>query len=149
MKTIYFAAPLFTLAERRLNEQLSEELKKLLNDEVFIILPQTFSLKFPKDNRWFLNLFNECIKGIEACDIVVAILDGADSDSGTCVELGYAYAKNKPVIGIRTDFRASEDRGLNLMVSHVCTDLLLEPVADISVLAGMIADRLKSFFKYL
>ena len=121
MKTIYFAGPLFTLAERRFNDHLSSELKKLLNDEISIILPQTFSLKFPKDDQWFSVLFNECIKGIEACDVVIAVLDGADSDSGTCVELGYAYAKNKPVIGIRTDFRVSEDRGLNLMVSQLCT----------------------------
>jgi nucleoside 2-deoxyribosyltransferase len=149
MKTIYFAAPLFTLAERRFNEQLSDELKKLLKDEVSIILPQTFSLKFQKDNKWFLNLFNECIRGIDACDVVMAILDGADSDSGTCVELGYAYAKNKPVMGIRTDFRISEDRGLNLMVSQLCTELLLEPETDISVLAVMIAERLKSIFKNL
>jgi nucleoside 2-deoxyribosyltransferase len=57
--------------------------------------------------------------------VVIAILDGPDVDAGTCVEIGYAYANNKSIVGIRTDFRASEDRGVNLMVSKVCTHLIL------------------------
>jgi nucleoside 2-deoxyribosyltransferase len=35
----------------------------------------------------------------------VAILDGPDVDSGTAFEVGYACAKGKPVIGLKTDMR--------------------------------------------
>lgn len=49
-------------------------------------------------------------------DIVVAVLDGVDVDSGTAWEIGYAYAKEKPVIGLRTDFRSLSDGVVNLMV---------------------------------
>ena len=34
---------------------------------------------------------------IDACDVVVALLDGAQVDDGTAWEIGYAYAKGKPV----------------------------------------------------
>ena len=61
------------------------------------------------------------LDAINRCDAVVAILDGADADSGTCVEMTYAKGKGKLVIGVRTDFRRGEDRGLNLMVSAICT----------------------------
>ena len=37
--------------------------------------------------------------------MVVAILDGPDVDSGTEFEVGYACAKGKPVIGLKTDVR--------------------------------------------
>ena len=37
--------------------------------------------------------------------------DGADADSGTCWKCGYAVAKGKPVILLRTDFRVSGDTG--------------------------------------
>ena len=55
------------------------------------------------------------IEAIDRCDAVVAILDGPDSDSGTCVEIGYARALGKPIIGIRTDFRDGEVHGINVM----------------------------------
>ena len=50
-------------------------------------------------------LFAKNKKEFERADIVVAIIDGADADSGTAWEMGYAYAKGIPVIALRTDFR--------------------------------------------
>ena len=48
-------------------------------------------------------IFMKCVEGVDASDLVVAVLDGVDVDSGTAWEIGYAYAKGKPVIGLRTD----------------------------------------------
>ena len=48
-------------------------------------------------------------KTIDSCDIVFAVLDGADVDSGTASEIGYAYAKQKLIMGYRGDFRLSSD----------------------------------------
>ena len=44
-------------------------------------------------------------QALHDADIVVAIIDGADADSGTAWEMGYATALGKPVIALRTDFR--------------------------------------------
>ena len=44
-----------------------------------------------------------------SCDVVVALLDGAQVDDGTAWEIGYAYARGIPVIGLRTDFRLCAD----------------------------------------
>lgn len=41
----------------------------------------------------------------------MAVLDGADADSGTCWECGYACARNIPIIAVRTDIRHSGDTG--------------------------------------
>lgn len=46
---------------------------------------------------------------IDGCDIVLAILDGTDVDSGTAAEIGYAFARNKKIIGYRGDSRLSAD----------------------------------------
>lgn len=80
---------------------------------------------------------------IGKCDLVVAILDGADADSGTSAEIGYAYAIKKPVVGVRTDFRISEDRGLNLMLSHICTELVLDVTSDMHALADKVSESIK------
>ena len=55
----------------------------------------------------------------------MALLDGQDADSGTCIELGYAHAKGKKIFGILTDSRAyhtidHKPHRPNLMVTGVC-----------------------------
>jgi nucleoside 2-deoxyribosyltransferase len=51
---------------------------------------------------------------------VLAVLDGADVDSGTASEIGYAAAHRKPVVGLRTDLRQSGELGavVNLQVEY-------------------------------
>src|SRR5579884_3294495 len=58
---------------------------------------------------------------IRRSDLVVAVLDGVDVDSGTASEMGFAYGLGKPVWGLRTDFRATgENAGaiVNLQVQY-------------------------------
>lgn len=58
---------------------------------------------------------------IDRCDLVFAVLDGVDVDSGTAAEIGYAFAKGKPVLGYRGDFRLSADNegsAVNLQVEY-------------------------------
>ena len=58
---------------------------------------------------------------IDSSDIVLAVLDGTDVDSGTAAEIGYAFAKGKKIIGYRGDFRLSADNEgstVNLQVEY-------------------------------
>lgn len=58
---------------------------------------------------------------IEGADAVMALLDGSDVDSGTAAEVGFAYARGLPVLGLRTDFRRSGDNAgtvVNLQVEY-------------------------------
>jgi nucleoside 2-deoxyribosyltransferase len=58
---------------------------------------------------------------IDRCDALVAVLDGVDVDSGTAAEIGYAFARGKPIIGYRGDVRlAADNEGavVNLQVEY-------------------------------
>ena len=58
---------------------------------------------------------------IDSSDIVFAILDGIDVDSGTASEIGYAFAKGKLIVGYRGDFRLTGDNEgstVNLQVEY-------------------------------
>jgi len=60
-------------------------------------------------------------KGIDCCDGLFAVLDGADVDSGTASEIGYAAALKKPVTAYRGDFRnAGDNEGsvINLQLEY-------------------------------
>lgn len=46
---------------------------------------------------------------IRRADAVLAILDGADVDSGTAAEIGFAAALKKPIVGVRLDKRQAGD----------------------------------------
>jgi nucleoside 2-deoxyribosyltransferase len=59
------------------------------------------------------------LKALEKSDIIVAVIDGADADSGTAWEMGYAYAQKKQVFALRTDFRrAGMYEKVNLMLEQ-------------------------------
>ena len=139
---IYCAGALFNLAEKRFNRELADELGTRLGDAEFV-LPQERAPQFLHREDWSERMFVDCLTMIDASDAVLAILDGPDADSGTSLELGYAYARGVPIIGVRTDFRGSEDRGLNLMLANVCSTLLLEPVNELDKLADQVATHLR------
>jgi nucleoside 2-deoxyribosyltransferase len=52
---------------------------------------------------------------IDDADAVLAILDGSDVDSGTAAEIGYAAAKGKPIVGLRTDTRVTGDNEASIV----------------------------------
>ena len=58
---------------------------------------------------------------IRSVDMLVAVLDGVDVDSGTAGEMGFAYGLGLPVHGLRTDFRMTGDNeaaGINLQLRY-------------------------------
>ncbi len=124
--TIYIAGPLFSIAEQNFNQYMAEELKSEI-PEATLVLPQEYAKEVKGQDGFLEKVFDNCLRSIDLADAVLCILDGPDVDSGTCVEMGYAYAIKKPILGVRSDFRSSEDRGVNLMVSHVCSELLWLP----------------------
>lgn len=116
MKTVYLAAPLFSEAECDFNRKLRDE---LISAGFNVFLPQEDSnnVKDMSDRQKII--FNKNLKGIENSDIIVAVIDGADVDSGTAWEIGFAFAKAKPVLGLRTDFRTLGIEGIvNLMIER-------------------------------
>lgn len=111
--TIYWAGPLFTQAERIWNRLCAECLR---NRGYHVILPQDEAKKFIQDGHIdFDGIAKDCREQAIEWDVMVAILDGADSDSGTSLEVGLRIQNKGIVIGVRTDFRSSEDQHVNAM----------------------------------
>jgi nucleoside 2-deoxyribosyltransferase len=118
-KWIYLAGPLFTAAELNFNQHIASQLR---HNGYQIYLPQQQCAGVTDPVR----LFDICVKGLQGASLVLVLLDGPDADSGSCFEVGYAYAKGLPIVGVRTDFRGSgEYMGINLMLASSCTRLLV------------------------
>jgi nucleoside 2-deoxyribosyltransferase len=84
-------------------------------------------------------IFKSDVAGVDWAEIVVANMDGADPDSGTAWECGYAYGRGKPVVLFRTDFRkAGESDGApyNLMLTEAAAKVLHLPRATIDAVGS-------------
>jgi nucleoside 2-deoxyribosyltransferase len=114
---IYIAAPLFNPSERALNAHLRS------------IIP--YPTYLPQEDGGLLTnllesgiafeaavrtVFQNDLKALERCDVMVAVLDGPHVDSGVAFEIGYFHALNKPIVGFHTDRRSELPTGLNPML---------------------------------
>lgn len=117
---VYLAAPLFSEAERVFNASVARLLKAHLFE---VHLPQEAGDDSDtRDIHEQERLFSDNKKVLEDADVIIAIIDGADADSGTAWEMGYAFARGKPVIALRTDFRrVGHHEQVNLMLEQSAT----------------------------
>ncbi|MBS9334741.1 nucleoside 2-deoxyribosyltransferase [Fructobacillus sp. M1-13] len=129
-KRVYLAGPFFSKTQI---EQV-ERLEKALADH-----PQIGDVFSPRKHQheeyemftpeWQKVTFASDVKAIDEADVIVALsdFDGADTDSGTAWELGYAYLKQIPVVTIKED-----NEVLNLMLAKSLTAYLhkVEDVLD-------------------
>jgi nucleoside 2-deoxyribosyltransferase len=125
---IYLAGPLFSAAERDFNATLAKLLRGKGHD---VYLPQEAEQETMSPQEIFL----EDVRGIDGADAVVANMDGADPDSGTCWECGYAYRKKRIVV-FRTDFRIgyelrSDEAAVKGSAERAPYNLMLTASADV------------------
>ena len=98
MKKVYLASPFFDDAELERVDKVKEILDLKGLDVFSPKEHQNEHLEFGSI-EWRKATFENDIKHIDWCDVVVAIIcKGNYDDSGTAWELGYAYATNKPVV---------------------------------------------------
>ena len=98
MKKVYLASPFFDNAEL----ERVDKVKEILDSKGLEVFSpkehQNEHLEFGSI-EWRKATFENDVKHIDWCDVVVAIIcKGNYDDSGTAWELGYAYATNKPVV---------------------------------------------------
>jgi nucleoside 2-deoxyribosyltransferase len=125
---VYFAAPLFSAAERDWNATLTAALRGA-GHEVFLAQEQE-----PAGDA--AGIFAKDVGGIDWADALIAIVDGADPDSGTSWEIGYAYQK-KPIVLVRTDMRRTGSGGwaYNPMLAESATirvDAVTAPIDQVA-----------------
>ena len=129
---VYLAAPLFSEAERNYNLSVAGLLRENLFD---VFLPQeTGDDSASRNKEEQVRIFSDNLRTLKNADIVVAVIDGADADSGTSWEMGYASALGKQIIALRTDFRRSgRYEKVNIMLEEsstvvTSTEKLLEAI---------------------
>jgi nucleoside 2-deoxyribosyltransferase len=141
---IYLAGPLFTLSDIEFNKRLKGALESA-GHHVWLPQERTAHLTEAGDILAML------LEGIGESDVLVGNMDGADPDSGTSWECGFAYAKRKPTILFRTDTRSRREINLgpyNLMMWASATVRLDGPFSSIEDLVKALLDNLGEQLKH-
>jgi nucleoside 2-deoxyribosyltransferase len=146
---LYLAAPLFTQAERSWNLRLAA---LLAGAGHAVFLPQAEVLAIETLDAGAI--FQVDVDGVRSADAIIAVVDGADADSGTSFECGLAFALGTPIVLVRTDFRAGGGDALpgqklatvNLMVAQAASAVvnLTSPVGSLDDLAAEVIQAIET-----
>lgn len=148
---VYFAAPLFSQAERCFNQSLTEKLESI-GYQVF--LPQRDGVEgnkppydqMTKEARRMAMFQLDTAKILES-DVFLFVLDGRVPDEGACVELGIAYThKNlqhcrKLLIGLHTDARAA-------FIGSRLNPMIYVPLEYIARTEGQLLQALEHYWNF-
>ena len=118
--SLYFAAPLFSAAELSFNLKLTAQLEQFLD----VYLPQRDGgklvdlvvKKVPVEEA-YKSIFDRDMEALNEADALLMVLDGRTVDEGAAFELGIAYSRGKPCIGLQTDPRRLLPMGNNPMIA--------------------------------
>ncbi|HOT06392.1 MAG: Nucleoside 2-deoxyribosyltransferase [Methanosaeta sp. PtaB.Bin039] len=116
---IYLAGPLFSKGEQDWCRQVRRSLEEGLGRTIF--WPGDMPARSKED------IFQANCAALCSCDLLVAILDGAQVDDGTAWEVGFCRGLGVTVIGIRTDLRRAGETGtslINAMVEQSCKSMV-------------------------
>ncbi|MCE3606446.1 nucleoside 2-deoxyribosyltransferase [Massilia sp. P8910] len=132
-KRLYLASGLFSPNERRFNQELCDILETCF--QVFLPQRDGALVASLRDETSMSTkeicriIFDLDIAAIKDADLFFAVLDGRAYDEGVCVELGYAKALGKEIVGFKSDIRSPLPWGENPMVSG-CIDVWLSSTEE-------------------
>ena len=132
---IYIAAPLFSKMETDYIDKIVLYICEKLNLDICdFYIPHRNNNYYDNDST----IYDKNYENLNGCDIMIAILDGKDTDSGTAFEIGYFEAQDKIVLGLLTDTRSYNDNHelnekLNTMIFGSCNygELIFNQIDDL------------------
>ncbi len=139
---IYFAHPCFTDKQKEFKKVFLEKLSTALSNtqygnDISIVDPFDHTPNIEGDIEVKLEMAEgikiECIRLLEECDIIIALVDG--NDTGVAFEAGYAHAVNKPVILISQENCSSANAMLigsaKVVVNNIVEDEQVKRLAGL------------------
>ena len=104
--TVYFAGDLFDHKHLAGNAILAEAIDRRSAGRYACVVPQDLEQATAR----MVDIRNQDLKQVMACDLALFNFDGTDLDSGTVVEFMMAKMLDIPSVLLRSDFRASGDQ---------------------------------------
>lgn len=120
MKKVYLANGLFSIADRNLNEVIAEKIRSL-DCDIDLFCPQEQPVNDKNSFADSLDIFCADYNSLKESDIMIAVIDGVEVDSGVASEIGIASVLGIPIVALYSDVRLmgrSNPRKLNALIEN-------------------------------
>lgn len=101
----YLANGLFSIGDRYVNELIAKELRAAIPG-IELYVPQENDVINDK-NAYAdsLTIARADLEGLKASDVLIAVIDGVEIDSGVAAEIGAFAMLNRPIVALFSDVR--------------------------------------------
>lgn len=101
----YLANGLFSLGDRLVNERLAEAIRQAVPNIELYVPQENDAINDKSAYADSLAIAQADLEMLQKSDVLVAVLDGVEVDSGVAAEIGAFSMLNRPIIGVFTDVR--------------------------------------------
>jgi len=101
----YLANGLFSLGDRLVNEQLAAAVREAVPDIALYVPQENDAINDKSAYADSLAIAQADLEMLQNSDVLIAVIDGVEIDSGVAAEIGAFSMLNRPIIGVMTDVR--------------------------------------------
>ncbi|MED3801262.1 nucleoside 2-deoxyribosyltransferase [Lysinibacillus xylanilyticus] len=101
----YLANGLFSLGDRLVNEQLAAAIREAVPGIELYVPQENDAINDKTAYADSLAIAQADLETLQNSDVLVAVLDGVEIDSGVAAEIGAFAMLNRPIVGVFTDVR--------------------------------------------
>ena len=101
----YLANGLFSLGDRLVNEQLAAAIREAVPGIELYVPQENDAINDKAAYADSLAIAQADLEMLQNSDVLVAVLDGVEIDSGVAAEIGAFAMLNRPIVGVFTDVR--------------------------------------------
>lgn len=101
----YLANGLFSLGDRLVNEQLAVAIRDAISSIELYVPQENDAINDKTAYADSLAIAQADLEMLQKSDVLVAVLDGVEIDSGVAAEIGAFAMLDRPIIGVFTDVR--------------------------------------------
>lgn len=101
----YLANGLFSIGDRLVNELLAKEIRKAIPNIDLYVPQENDAINDKQSFADSLAIANADLEKLTESDILIAVLDGIEVDSGVAAEIGVFSTFNRPIVALFSDVR--------------------------------------------
>ena len=101
----YLANGLFSIGDRYVNERIAAELRKAIGGIELYVPQENDAINDKSAYADSLAIAAADLAHLEESDVLIAVLDGVEVDSGVAAEIGVFSTFNRPIIALFSDVR--------------------------------------------
>ncbi|MFF5993653.1 nucleoside 2-deoxyribosyltransferase [Lysinibacillus sp. KU-BSD001] len=101
----YLANGLFSIGDRYVNQYLAAEIRKAVEGIDLYVPQENDAINDKSAYADSLAIAEADLQSLQASDVLIAVIDGGEIDSGVAAEIGVFSTLNRPIIALFSDVR--------------------------------------------